>query len=285
MSVFSESASPLEMEAEKALLGAILVDNQCFHRVSDFLKPEHFQQKIHQRIFDIAGERIRDGKSVTTVTLKPHLPADLFADLFNDTGGFKADRYLGRLLTEATTIINAEDYGRTIYDLAIRRRTEPKEPATNFASFASFAWPTMDDAAYHGVAGDIVRTFLPHTEADPNALLIQILAMAGNVIDRLPYYPVESDHHRANLFAVLVGDSAKARKGTSLSRRSATRIGTIMRVWSRWSSGGGSSEGDLSVVAHNQLGIPSDTIRIDALRGACFISIVLVSGSILRRKR
>ena len=41
----------------------------------------------------------------------------------------------------------------------------------------------------------------------------------------------------------------------------------------------------LSVVAHNQLGIPSDTIRIDALRSACFISIVLVSGSILRRKK
>jgi hypothetical protein len=89
---------------------------------------------------------------------------------------------------------------------------EPKqggEPTTNFAYCASFAWPVIDGAAYHGIAGDIARTILPHTEADPIALLIQTLTMAGNVIGRLPNYRVESDHHRANLFAVLVGDSAK----------------------------------------------------------------------------
>jgi Protein of unknown function (DUF3987) len=80
------------------------------------------------------------------------------------------------------------------------------------------AWPKIDDAAFHGIAGDIVRTIEPHTEADPVALLVQILTVAGNVVGRLPYYQVESDQHRANIFAVLVGDSSKGRKGTSLGR-------------------------------------------------------------------
>src|SRR5262249_4041571 len=56
-------------------------------------------------------------------------------------------------------------------------------------------WPTIDKAAYFGVAGDIVQTLLPHTEADPVALLIQILAMGGNVIGRSPHYQVEGDQH------------------------------------------------------------------------------------------
>jgi hypothetical protein len=52
----------------------------------------------------------------------------------------------------------------------------------NFASCASFARPVMDDAAYHGIMGDAVRAILPHSEADPVALLMQGLVMGGNVI-------------------------------------------------------------------------------------------------------
>ena len=120
---------------------------------------------------------------------------------------------------------------------------ERDEPTTNFASYASFAWPDIDEAAYYGIAGDIVRTILPHTEADPVALLLQTLAMAGNVIGRLPYYQVESDHHRANLFTVLVGDSAKGRKGTSLGRiRSIVKVAD--ETWSGDRIKGGLSSGE-----------------------------------------
>ncbi len=80
------------------------------------------------------------------------------------------------------------------------------------------AWPTMDDSAYHGLPGDVVRAIGPHTEADPAAILIQFLAAFGNAIGRGPYYQVEGDYHRANLFAVLVGETAKGRKGTSWGR-------------------------------------------------------------------
>jgi hypothetical protein len=80
------------------------------------------------------------------------------------------------------------------------------------------AWPILDEAAYHGIVGDIVRTISPHTEADPAAILTQVLTLAGNAIGRSPYYQVESSRHRSNLFAVLVGDSSKSRKGTSFER-------------------------------------------------------------------
>src|SRR5271168_2991720 len=108
-------APPHNMEAEQALLGAILVNNEAFYRVSDFLEPKHFLETIHQRIFELAGGLVRAGKLATPVTLKTFLPADL------DIAGLTVNQYLARLAAEATTIINAEDYGRTVYDLSIRR--------------------------------------------------------------------------------------------------------------------------------------------------------------------
>src|SRR6516225_2399786 len=108
-------APPHNIEAEQALLGAILVNNEAFYRVSDFLEPKHFLEGIHQRIFELSGSLIRAGKLATPVTLKTFLPSDL------DIAGLTVNQYLARLAAEATTIINAEDYGRTIYDLSVRR--------------------------------------------------------------------------------------------------------------------------------------------------------------------
>jgi replicative DNA helicase len=108
-------APPHNIEAEQALLGAILVNNEAFYRVSDFLEPKHFLETIHQRIYELAGGLIRAGKLATPVTLKTFLPADL------DVAGLNVNQYLARLAAEATTIINAGDYGRTVYDLSIRR--------------------------------------------------------------------------------------------------------------------------------------------------------------------
>jgi replicative DNA helicase len=108
-------SAPHNIEAEQALLGALLVNNEAFYRVSDFLEPLHFFEPLHQKIFELAGSLIRAGKVATPVTLKTFLPADL------DVAGLTASQYLARLAAEATTVINAEDYGRTIYDLAIRR--------------------------------------------------------------------------------------------------------------------------------------------------------------------
>src|SRR5438067_7109566 len=108
-------AAPHNIEAEQALLGAVLVNNEALYRVSDFLEPEHFFEPIHRQIYDISRSLIRTGKLASPVTLKTFLPAEI------DIAGLTLTQYLARLAAEATTIINAVDYGRTIYDLAIRR--------------------------------------------------------------------------------------------------------------------------------------------------------------------
>jgi replicative DNA helicase len=108
-------APPHNLEAEQALLGAILVNNEACDRVSSFLKQEHFYDALHGRIYDHAAKLIWAGKRATPITLKTFFPSD------EPAGDLTVPQYLGRLAANATTIINAEDYGRTIYDLAIRR--------------------------------------------------------------------------------------------------------------------------------------------------------------------
>src|ERR1700755_2751216 len=108
-------SAPHNIEAEQSLLGAILVNNDAFYRVSDFLEPKHFFEPLHQTIYETAASLIRMGKVATPVTLKTFLPAD------TDIGGMTVGQYLARVAAEATTIINAQDYGRTVYDLSLRR--------------------------------------------------------------------------------------------------------------------------------------------------------------------
>ena len=107
--------APNNIEAEQALLGAILVNNDAFYRVSDFLKPGHFYEPLHRRIFEVAAELIRMGKIATPITLKTFLPAD------EKVGDMTVAQYIVRLAVEAVTVVNATDYGRAIYDLATRR--------------------------------------------------------------------------------------------------------------------------------------------------------------------
>ena len=109
-------AAPHNIEAEQALLGAILVNNDACDKVSSFLKPDHFFDPLHGRVYDAALKLVSAGKRASPITLKTffELEEQLAADL-------TVPQYLGRLAATATTVINAEDYGRTVYDLAIRR--------------------------------------------------------------------------------------------------------------------------------------------------------------------
>ncbi|HEX7531833.1 MAG TPA: replicative DNA helicase [Methyloceanibacter sp.] len=109
-------APPHNLEAEQALLGAILVNNEAIDRVSSFLKPGHFFDALHGRLYEAASKLILGGKRATPITLKT------FFQTSEPVGELTVPQYLGRLAANATTIINAEDYGRTVYDLAIRRQ-------------------------------------------------------------------------------------------------------------------------------------------------------------------
>jgi hypothetical protein len=77
-------------------------------------------------------------------------------------------------------------------------------------------WPAPPiPAAYHGLAGEIVHNLAPHTEADPAAILSQLLVAFGAAVGRGAFFQVEATRHHPNEFMLLVGDSAKARKGSS----------------------------------------------------------------------
>src|SRR5262245_27800603 len=92
---------------------------------------------------------------------------------------------------------------------------EPTTNSLNSQFAASPPWPVMDVAALHGLAGEVVGTIEPHSEADPNAILIQFLAAFGNAVGDAPHYMVEGDRHGTKIFVVTSGETSKGRKGTA----------------------------------------------------------------------
>lgn len=77
-------------------------------------------------------------------------------------------------------------------------------------------WPRLEDEALYGLAGEVVRAIEPNTEADPAAVLVQLLALFGNEVGRGPHALVGPTKHHANLFVMVVGESSKGKKGTAL---------------------------------------------------------------------
>ena len=107
--------APNNIEAEQALLGAILFNNAAYDRVSGFLEPHHFFEPVHGRIYEVLAQIIGQGKLASPVTLKTFFEND---ESLADIGG---TRYLARLAASAAAIINVDDFARSIYDLATRR--------------------------------------------------------------------------------------------------------------------------------------------------------------------
>ena len=106
---------PYNTEAEQALLGAILINNTAYYRVSEFLQPEHFGNAVHGRIFAAIGKLLGRGQIANPVTLKNLFDQD---GALTEIGGAQ---YLARLAGAAAAIINADDYGRAVHDLYLRR--------------------------------------------------------------------------------------------------------------------------------------------------------------------
>ena len=107
---------PHNDEAEMALLGALLQNNRSFERVGEFLKPEHFANRIHGRLFEAMARLIEKGQIADQITLRQYFEAD--GDLA-EIGGWP---YIMQISHSVVSIINAEDYGRTIHDLYLRRQ-------------------------------------------------------------------------------------------------------------------------------------------------------------------
>ena len=120
--------------------------------------------------------------------------------------------------------------------------SEPTDSITEATPSDPPPWPEPPaKEAYHGIVGEIVDLIEPQTEADPAAILLQTLVAFGATVGRGPHVKVEGDEHHAALYAVIVGESSKARKGTSWGR--VRQILSCTNDWPRAVEGLSSGEG------------------------------------------
>ena len=106
---------PKNIEAEQALLGAILANNKTFEKVNEFLRANHFADPVHAKIFAILENLITKGHVADVITLKNYFEQNGSVD---EVGGYN---YLIKLADSATPLTNAEYYAQFIYDKFLRR--------------------------------------------------------------------------------------------------------------------------------------------------------------------
>lgn len=135
---------PANLEAEQALLGALLANNKAFERVAEFLEPDHFADPVHGRIFTAIRRRIESGQLADAVTLRAEFE---HSGLLEEVGGTP---YLAELVAATVGIINAGEYGRAVHDAWVRRQLiELGEVMVNraFGSEPEVAGPAQIEAA------------------------------------------------------------------------------------------------------------------------------------------
>ena len=106
---------PANVEAEQALLGAVLYDNGAFERIGDYLQARHFYEPFHQRLYAAIENHVRKGQLAEPILIAEQFNRD---PAFEELGGV---RYLADLVDRAPPAANAPDYARAVYDMALRR--------------------------------------------------------------------------------------------------------------------------------------------------------------------
>ena len=125
---------------------------------------------------------------------------------------------------------------------ALAEMPSDPEPEPNNISMLD-TWPKLDDAALHGLSGDVVKVLEPHTEADPIALLISFLSEAGTMLNRGPHLILDGVYHPLLFWPVLVGNSSKSRKGTA-GKRIQMLVSLADPTWTRGEAKGTLSSGE-----------------------------------------
>ena len=106
---------PHNIEAEQALLGAVLFDNGAYERLNDQLQARHFYEPFHARLFAAIESHVRKGQLAEPIVLAEQFKRD---PAFEELGGL---RYLADLVDRAPPAANARDFGRLVYELSLRR--------------------------------------------------------------------------------------------------------------------------------------------------------------------
>lgn len=115
MTSFAIRDMPANLEAEQALLGTILADNGAYHRVAELIRPEHFSDPMHGKLFESAAAVIKRGLACTPFTLKTYIDS---VPALVESGGMK---YLASLVSASVHIGDVESLAREIRDAAARR--------------------------------------------------------------------------------------------------------------------------------------------------------------------
>jgi replicative DNA helicase len=160
----SQRLPPANLEAEQALLGALLANNKAYERVSEFLVAEHFADPVHGRIFSAIQRRVELGQLADAVTLRAEFENN---GLLDDVGGAG---YLAQLLSAMVGVINAGEYGRVIHDAWLRRalieagetvvnRAFGAEPELDAKQQLEAAEQNLFDLSKHGAAEGGFMTF------------------------------------------------------------------------------------------------------------------------------
>lgn len=108
--------NPFDLGCEQALLGAILMNNDAFGRVSDLVVASDFYEGVHSKIFEAAAALIEHGKLASPLTIRAFLPD------YELVEGVTVSAYLARLAASSVTIVNAPDFAKIVRELADRRR-------------------------------------------------------------------------------------------------------------------------------------------------------------------
>ncbi|HXT80664.1 MAG TPA: replicative DNA helicase [Acetobacteraceae bacterium] len=169
----SQRLPPANVQAEQALLGALLANNKAYERVSEFLAPEHFADPIHGRIFQAITRRVEAGQLADAVTLKAEFE---HSGILEEVGG---TAYLAQLLSAMVGIINAGEYGRAVHDTWLRRQLiDVGETVVNnaFGADAELDGPKQIEAAEQALFqlaadGGSTGGFVPFDRALTDAIL------------------------------------------------------------------------------------------------------------------
>ncbi len=164
----------------------------------------------HSHMSRVAARLVDLGHRDVRLAAWPDAPPKGDAADFVSSGG-TADGALA-IIASATAVMPDDASAERETGVRVEMRTCPATPPRREP-----CWPTLDPAAFHGLAGDIVRAIAPHTEADDVATLATTLLLFGTACNRGPHLDVGDDRHGTNEFAALVGETSKARKGSSLA--------------------------------------------------------------------
>ncbi len=112
---FTPKSLPTNLEAEQAVLAAVLMNNRALEKVSDFLHSEHFTHPAHQEIFKLAEKQFAAGIPFDIITAKNYLTQQ---GVLDSVGGVE---YLSELASAGASVVNIESYAKIVYDNALRR--------------------------------------------------------------------------------------------------------------------------------------------------------------------